>query len=126
MNLKNGEIQINGELFSSGYTFEVFKKSEFYDNQDGIRIINLNGIHCIGNNNFVVSLFFRNYVLYMISMICIDVNISFEDELKRKQLHDDILKKYGVESPAIFDWGNIKSVYDPKGNVSSINIVYNI
>ena len=53
MDLKSGLIEINGEIFTPGYTFENFQKSTF------------------------------------------------------------------------FDWGNIKSVYDPKGNVSSINIIYN-
>lgn len=39
MDLKNGVLTVNGEIFSSGYTFEDFKKSIFFDNQDGVRII---------------------------------------------------------------------------------------
>ena len=37
MNLKSGIIEINGEVFSPGYTFEDFKNSCFYDGQDGVR-----------------------------------------------------------------------------------------
>lgn len=76
-------------------------------------------------NNYIASLFFRNNVLYMLSFICIDVEFQFEEEIKRKQFHDSILKKNGLDTESYFEWGNIKSVYDPKGNVSSINIIYN-
>lgn len=79
----------------------------------------------IGENDFIASLFFRKKVLYMISMICVDVDFPFSDEIKRKQFHDEFLLKNGLNNESYFDWGSIKSVYDSKGNVSSINIVYN-
>ena len=69
--------------------------------------------------------FFRNKVLHMISIICVDVEIPFSEEIKHKNIHDNILKNNGLAPESFFDWGNIKSVYDPKGNVCSINIIYN-
>ena len=125
MRLKSGIIEINGETFSPGYTFEEFKNSSLYDGQDGVRIIRLKGTIKLLENNYIASLFFRNNVLYMLSFICIDVEFQFEEEIKCKQFHDSILKKNGLDTESYFEWGNIKSVYDPKGNVSSINIIYN-
>ncbi len=125
MNLKSGIIEINGEIFSPGYTFEDFKSSCFYDGQDGVRIIRLKETVQIIENNYAASLFFRNGILYMLSIICTDVEFQFSEEIKRKQLHDSILKKNGLDTESFFEWGNIKSIYDPKGNVSSINIIYN-
>ena len=60
----------------------------------------------------------------MLSLICTDVDFQFSEEIKRKQLHDSILEKNGLDTESFFNWGSIKSVYDPKGNVSSINIIY--
>ena len=125
MDLKSGLIEIYGEIFTPGYTFENFQKSTFFEGQDGVRIIRLNKTVQISGNNFITSLFFRNKILYMISMVCVDINPSFSEEIKRKQFHDAILAKNGLSPETFFDWGNIKSVYDPKGNVSSINIIYN-
>lgn len=125
MNLQSGIIEINGEIISPGYTFDDFQKSKFFEGQDGIKIIRIKETVKIGVNNFIVSFFFRNGILYMLSMICIDIDLSFEEEIKRKQFHDEILKNNDVNPESFFEWGNIKSLYDPKGNVSTINITYN-
>lgn len=126
MNFKSGIIEINGETIMPGYTFEDFQNTAFYKGQDGIRIIRINDIVQIGENKFIASLFFRNKILYMVSIICVDIEIPFSEEIKRKTIHDDILKNNGLNPESFFDWGNIKSVYDPKGNVCSINIIYNV
>ena len=125
MDLKTGIIEINGEIIMSGYTFEDFRNTKFYKGQDGIRIIRINDTVQIGKNKFIASFFFRNKVLYMISIICVDVEIPFSEEINRKNIHDNILKNNGLAPESFFDRGNIKSVYDPKGNVCSINIIYN-
>ena len=125
MNLKSGIIEINGEIISPGYTFEDFQKSKFFEDQDGIKIIRIKDTVKIGDNDFIVSFFFRNRILYMLSMICTDLDLSFEEEMKRKQFHDEILKNNDLTPESFFEWGNIKSLYDPKGNVSTINITYN-
>ncbi len=125
MDLKSGIIKINGEIFAPGYTFEDFQRSTIFEGQDAVRIIRLNDTVKIGGNNFITSLFFRNKILYMLSMMSVDIDIPFSEEIKRKQLHDEILAKNGLSPETFFDWGNIKSIYDSKGNVSSINIIYN-
>lgn len=44
MDISNGKIEIANDLFViPEFTFESFKKSKFYKNQDGIRIIYLDG-----------------------------------------------------------------------------------
>lgn len=126
MNLESGIIEIGGVIFSPGYTFDDFKKTPFFENQDGVRTIRLKGTASFYDNNCIIRLFFRNNMLYLISIICIDLEISFSEEPKRKDYHDNILKKIGLDSESYYEWGNIKSVYDPKGNVSSINVIYNV
>ncbi len=123
--LKKGIIEINGEVFKPGYTFEEFKKSVFYKGQDGKLFIHLDNEFHIGENKFYGSLVFNNNVLYLISLCCDDIEISESEELKRKEIHDNILKKYGLEPETVFDWGKIKSNYDSKGNSCDILIVYN-
>ena len=102
MDLKSGLIEINGEIFTPGYTFENFQKSTFFEGQDAVRIIRLNDTVKIGGNNFITSLFFRNKILYMLSMICVDINPSFSEEIKRKQFHDAILAKNGLSPETFF------------------------
>lgn len=124
MNLKQGIIKIGGEKVFPGYTFEDFKKSHFFENQDGIKVIYLKDSHLIGENHFIVSLAFLNNRIYMVSLFCNDYNIDFLEEQKRKEIHDRILADWGLRDCNIFDWGTIKSNFDTKGNVSSVNIVY--
>ena len=126
MNLKSGIIEVNDEVISPGYNFTDFQKSSFFDGQDGIGIIKIKDIVQIENSNYVVSLFFRNKNLYIMSLVCVDIDIPFSEEIKRKQLHDKILKEHGLNDKSVFEWGSIESVYDPKGNVSSVNIVYGV
>lgn len=59
----------------------------------------------------------------MLSLICCDEEYSEKDESKRKDLHDVILKELGVHENSNFEWGEIKSIYDARSNISSINIV---
>lgn len=125
MDLKSGIIDINGEIFSPGYTFDEFKNSSLYSGQNSLRFIRLKGIVKLLENNYIISLLFQNNALYMISLTCIDIELQFSEEIKRKRFHDSILEENGLDTESYFEWGNIKSVYDPKGNVSSINIAYN-
>ena len=81
MDLKSGIIKINGEIFAPGYTFEDFQRSTFFEGQDAVRIIRLNKTVQISGNNFITSLFFRNKILYMISMVCVDINPLFRKKL---------------------------------------------
>ena len=121
----NGSLKISGELtFFPGYSFDQFKQTKFYKNQDGRRIIYLESQKLMDNKNYIVSLFFRNEKLYIVSLVCCDQKYSEKEEEKRKLLHDAILRESGIEPDSQYDWGKILSEYDAKSNLSSINIIY--
>lgn len=123
--INNGFIKISDELtIFPGYSFEQFKETKFYKNQDGIKIIYLDEQQIIENRKYIVSLFFKTGKIYMVSLICCDKEFSESDECKRKALHDDILNELGIREQKQYIWGTISSVYDSKSNISSINIMY--
>ncbi len=125
ININNGTVTISEELVVfPGYSFEQFQKTKFYKNQDGIRMIYLDEELMIENRKYIVSLFFRNGKLYMLSLICCDKRFSESDERKRETLHDDILKEWGMKKHEEYRWGKVSSDYDGRSNISSINIVY--
>lgn len=126
MNYRTGELTIHNEVFHKWYTFKQFKKSALYKAQDDVKMFSLEGKYKIDNWIFYVSFFFKYGKLYMISLFCEDPEISFEDEPKRKELHDSILAEYGLSDDEEFVWGSVSSVYDRKSNISSINIIYNL
>ena len=96
MDISKGIVEIDNELVvKPNFTFEQFKETKYYTNQDGIRIIYLDGPQFIINR-----------------------------KSKRKDLHDVILKELGVLENSNFEWGEIKSIYDARSNISSINIIY--
>lgn len=123
--INEGFIQISDELtISPGFLFEQFKKTKFYKDQDGIRIIYLDGQHIIENRKYIISLFFRSGKIYLVSLMCCDKEYSEKTERERKMLHDDILKELGIIDQKRYDWGVISSDYDAKSNISCINIKY--
>ena len=125
MDISKGIVEIDNELVvKPNFTFEQFKETKYYTNQDGIRIIYLDGPQIIKNRKYIVSLFFRDGKIYMLSLICCDEEYSEKDESKRKDLHDVILKELGVLENSNFEWGEIKSIYDARSNISSINTIY--
>lgn len=125
MDISKGIVKIDNELVvKPNFTFEQFKQTKFYINQDGIRIIYLDEPQIIKNRKYIVSLFFRDGKIYMLSLICCDEEYSEKDESKRKDLHDAILREFGVFENSNFEWGEIKSIYDARSNISSINIIY--
>lgn len=123
--IRDGFISISDKLtIYPGFSFEQFKHTKFYKNQDGIKMIYLDGQQIIEDRKYIVSLFFRNGTIYMVSLICCEKEFSENDEKKRKILHDDILNGFGIRSQERYSWGKISSDYDTRSNVSSINIVY--
>lgn len=124
MDYRTGELTLHNEMFHKGYTFKQFKKSALYSRQKVERVFTLEEKYKIDNWEFLVSLFFRQGILNMISLCCNSHEISFDDEQKRKELHDSILAEYGLSDDEEFVWGSVHSVYDRKSNVSSINIIY--
>lgn len=125
LDINNGVIEISDELtIFPDYSFEQFKNTRFYNNQDGVRIFYLDEQQIIDSRKYIVSLFFRNGKIYMVSLICCDKEFSEKNEDKRKLLHDNILKELGINQQMEYSWGKISSDYDARGNVSSIDIEY--
>ena len=125
LDISNGLSKISDELtIYPGFSFEQFKHTRFYKNQDGLRIIYLDEQQIIGNRKYIISLFFRNGKIYMVSLMCCDKEFSEKDEDKRKILHDDILYELGINQQMEYSWGKISSDYDARSNVSSIDIIY--
>lgn len=125
LDISNGFLKISDELtIYPGFLFEQFKNTRFYKNQDGLRIFCLDEQQIIDNRKYIVSLFFRNRKIYMVSLICCDQEFSEKDEDKRKILHDDILNELGIDHQMEYSWGKISSDYDARSNVSSIDIMY--
>lgn len=125
LDISKGFLTISDELtIFPGFSFGQFKHTRFYKNQDGLRIIYLDEQQIIDNRKYIVSLFFRNGKIYMVSLICCDKGFSEKDEVKRKKFHNDILKELGINQRKEYAWGKISSDYDARSNVSSIDIMY--
>lgn len=123
--IRDGVISIADQLtIRPGFSFEQFQRTKFYENQDGIKMIALDGPQKIDNRNYLVSLFFRNGTIYLVSFVCCDETFSAQEEKQRKQLHDHILNQLGLRPQERFSWGTIWSEYDARSNLSSINVVY--
>ena len=125
LDISNGFFKISDKLIIfPSFSFEQLKNTRFYKNQDGLRIFYLDEQQIIDNRKYIVSLFFRNGKIYMVSLICCDKEFSEKDEDKRKILHDDILNELGINQQMEYSWGKISSDYDARSNVSSIDIMY--
>ena len=125
LDISNGVLEVSDELvLSPGFSFEQFKRTRFYKNQDGVKIIYLDEQQIIDNRRFFVNLFFRNKKIYIVSLVFCDKEFPEEDEPKRKILHDEILNELGVNQQVNYSWGKITSSYDARSNLSCINIVY--
>lgn len=125
IDISNGFLKISNDLkIAPGFSFEQFKHTKFYKNQDEKRIIYLDRQQIIDDRRYIVSLFFRNKKIYMVSLICCDAEFSEENENKRKILHDNILNELGINQWMEFNWGKISSDYDARSNISSIDVTY--
>lgn len=110
-------------VITSGYTFEQFQNTKYYRNQNPERVFWLKEKFEFHDHAFKVSLFFRNGIIYMLSLLCCDKTFNMEEEKKRKSFHDEILSSWGI-TQSDYPWGRIKSVYDPKSYISSIDVFF--
>ncbi len=125
INKITGEIIISEHLkFSPMMTFEDFKKSPLYDNQEDFRVIQLRDRQYIDGNEYYVSFFFRDGMIYAITLIYANMTISEENEMERKKIHDKILIANNIESGKEYSWGRVTSGYDGRSNSSEIVITY--
>ena len=114
--IDKGVISLSDDLvITSGYTFDQFRATRYYKGQKPERVFWLDEKFMFQGHSFMVSLFFRSGVIYMLSLLCCDLEFGMEEEKKRKELHDEILQSWGID---------VESVYDARSNISSINIVY--
>lgn len=126
INIHTGILKINSDLiFSPYYNFEDFKRTSYFKGQDGVRIIYLDEKQTINGRTYLVSFFFREGKIYVVSLVNCDQSISENEEKTRKERHDEILFQEGIESGKEYNWGKIESNYDARSNVSSIDIFYN-
>ncbi len=125
IDLKTGNVMIYPDLEINGnLTFLDFEKTSFYNHQDPIRIVDLADSQMIDNKNYYVSLFFRDSKIYYLYLLNDDYQFTPETEPERKKIHDEILASYNIVPGKDYGWGKITSTYDPRGNISSINIYY--
>lgn len=125
---KTGIITVNEKLvISKEFTFNDYKKCPYFNNENEEREIQLGGIGRAFGYSVYVSIFFKNSVISRIMLMFDSPEIrSFEDESKRKSIHEKYLKSIGLESVNEFEWGTVKSDFDKKSTSSDIIISYKI
>ena len=124
--IDKGVISLSDDLvITSGYTFDQFRATRYYKGQKPERVFWLDEKFMFQGHSFMVSLFFRSGVIYMLSLLCCDLEFGMEEEKKRKELHDEILQSWGIER-SDQEWGHIESVYDARSNISSIDLVFSL
>lgn len=125
IDVKNGSFKVNDNLkFFPGFSFKDFERTPYYKGQDGVRTIYLDEPQKIGDYIFLVRFFFKNNLIYMVSLINCDKDFQENEEENRKSIHDLILQEKGIENGKLYKWGKVVSEYDARSNMSSINIFY--
>ena len=125
IDLKDGSIIIDNRIkLSPIFSFSKFKLSTLYSRQNPEKFIYIKEPVSIKEKLFYLSLKFENEKLIHIQLMIADYSISFEEEEERKIIHDNLLKKFNILQNKEYEWGKIKSTYDPKGNCSHIHIIY--
>ena len=124
IDFENGIITIDEVKLGPGYSFNDFMFTRLFDRQSENRAFSLKGVKKIGDNDFCVGLAFRDRTLFFAELVCVDEEFTWETEEKRKELHDRILRKYGIAEEKEFRWGSVRSVFDQKSCVSSIVFAY--
>ena len=75
IDVTNGEVSTReGLVIGPNYSFDKFKTTKFYNGQDGVRIIYLDEHQTIYGRQFIMSLFFRDGIIYMVSLIFVMKN----------------------------------------------------
>ena len=124
IDLETGNINLDGVIFHKGFTFEEFKKTQLYKNQDEKMVIFLLKTK-IDKYEYYTSVYFNSCIISKIYLEVEDERITgFENVPQLKYIHDNILKEYGIIDGKKYSWVTISSVFDPKGCVSSIIIEY--
>jgi len=124
--INKGVISLSDDLvITCGYTFDQFRSTRYYKGQNPERVFWLDEKFMLQGHSFMVGLFFRNGVIYILSLLCCDLEFGMEEEEKRKELHDEILRSWEI-ARSDQEWGYVESVYDARSNISSINIGFKL
>ena len=124
-NTDTGQFSISDDLvINPGYSFDQFKLTHFYNGQDGIRTIQLPEEIELWNHRFIVTLFFRNHIIYLVDLYCVDPDCDGMEEPKMKSYHDNILIENGFQCENQYSWGKIISSCSPRDNIASIIVLY--
>ena len=84
-NISKGIISLSDDLvITSGYTFDQFQSTRYYKGQNPERAFWLEEKFMLQGHTFMAGLFFRNGVIYMLSLLCCDLEFGMEEEKKRK------------------------------------------
>ena len=122
IDFEKGIITIDNVSFFNGFTFEDFKKTKFFDNQDGFHFINLKKDR-IDEYDVYTSLFWCNEKLSGISLVLGKDNFTESDT---KKAHDSFLEKHGINKEKVYEWGKVESVLDVKSGFPFIGFSYSI
>lgn len=136
MIMKNGVITVSGEHIGPGLLEQDFLRSSLnaashlegandgYTRYRGRGTLE-NGLSC-----FFTLIFYKGVLRLMTwKPVWSGTPTSWRDwseneELKIKELNDELLKKYLGPPPYKYGWGTIESDYDARGGSSSIVISY--
>ena len=111
-------------------TVPIGKSSKIVVKNDPFCSYNL-GRHEISGLVFIVIIYFYDELLESVSLTSVDdksgeswADWSEEEELKKKEIHDDWLKNLLGRASSHYKWGEVWSGYDSKAGFSSIEIRY--
>ena len=111
-------------------TVPIGKSSKIVVKNDPFCSYNL-GRHEISGLVFIVIIYFSDELLESVSLTSVDdksgeswADWSEEEELKKKEIHDDWLKNLLGRASSHYKWGEVWSGYDSKAGFSSIEIRY--
>jgi hypothetical protein len=130
---KNGDIYINNSQIklTLNLSVEQFKKTPLYSGENIKPFYSVKHSVHIANKNFKIALYFLNNKLKEIRLYSEEIalgtswlDFSEQKELERKKEHDKWLENLIGKGPYLYSWGEIISVFDKKGGVSSIIIRY--
>ena len=76
-NISKGIISLSDDLvITCGYTFDKFQSTRYYKGQNPERAFWLEEKFMLQGHTFMAGLFFRNGVIYMLSLLCCDLEFE--------------------------------------------------
>lgn len=127
----NGSIILdNGNIINNNMTIESFMEDTTLYKGEGVRqCYTLKDSHYIDGKGFLITLYFDNGKLKEVHLSEVIVGLSWNDwtediEFDKKRSHDNWLLSILGKGPYRFLWGQIESVFDKKGCLSSIIVRY--